>query len=127
MADGPFSAPPPADPDSVIRALRAERDAWAQELFESNRHAAELALARHALADALTHAQASAEADARADAAREIDAARQARDVAFAERDRARAAAEAAEAMLRRVVGSTSWRMTAPVRGLIAALLGRDP
>ena len=124
MADGPFSAPPPADPDSVIRALRAERDAWAQELFESNRHAAELALARHALADALTHAQASAEADARADAAREIDAARQARDVAFAERDRARAAAEA---MLRRVVGSTSWRMTAPVRGLIAALLGRDP
>ncbi len=118
MADGPDPNP---DPLHDLAALRAERDAWAQELFESNRYAAELAIARHALADALATAESRARAQAEADALRAIEAARKDRDAALTERDRALEA----EARLQRITSSTTWRMTAPLRALVAALLGR--
>lgn len=126
MADGP--APDLASNDALDRA-RAERDAWAQELFESNRVAAELVVKRQALADRL----AAVESQVRAESARDVDAARrerdhalEARDAALRERDQAIAARQEAEAMLRRVTGSTAWRLTAPLRHGMMLLLGRE-
>lgn len=118
------------DAERKLHAAIAERDAWEQEAFEAKRFAASLDVARQAFADRL------ATADARAtEAARpEIDAALAARDQAvrerdgaWAERDRARAAEQDAEAMLRRVLGSTSWRLTAPLRLVLMRVLGRAP
>jgi hypothetical protein len=115
--------------DLNLQEVIAERDACAQELFESNRIAAQLVIARQALADQL----ATIEQRVRAEASREVDAARVERDRAFAERDaayrerdRARAAQREAEAMLARVTGSTAWRVTAPLRRAIMVLRGRD-
>jgi hypothetical protein len=98
-------------------------------LFESNRFAAQLAVARQELADEL----ATVEARVRAEAARDVDAARRERDTAFEARDeavrvqdQARAAQHAAEARLARVTSSTAWRLTAPLRHGMMLLLGRE-
>ena len=115
-------------PDLKLQAALSERDAWAQELFESNRFAASLVVERQVLADRL----ATVEARVRAKAARELAALRQERDHALESRDallrerdsEARARREA-EVMLARVTGSTSWRITAPMRHLLMLLLGR--
>ena len=120
MADGPES-----DPQRALRALRAERDAWAQELFETNRHAAELAIARQTLVDALDAADARALARARAEILPELEAIRRERDAACAARDHAQRRARDAEARLHRIASSTSWRITFPLRAALATLLGR--
>ena len=121
MAEGHAAAPDVPD-------MIAERDALAQEVFESQRHAAQLALARQALADQL----ATAERRLRDEASAAIEAARREREGALAaceaahrERDAARAAQDAAEAMLARVTGSTAWRLTAPLRHAAMFALGR--
>lgn len=113
-----------ADPDHRLRTALAERDACAQELFESRRFAATLAVDRQTLADALA---AAANAASAIDAALQArDRAVRARDAAVAERDRARAAAHDAQAMLHRLTSSTSWRLTAPVRVLLMRILRRQ-
>lgn len=127
MDDAPVPTMTP-DAAAQLRAARAERDAWAQELFESNRFLAQLLVARQSLADAL----ATLEARVQDTAGREIAAARQERDralaecrAALAERDAARAGQLDAETRLAQVTGSTSWRVTAPLRHALMALLGR--
>lgn len=116
---------------ALARAI-AERDAWAQELFESDRFAAELVIARQKLKDELDNARKRERAEARAEAAPLIVAARHERhrawherERALCERDRAREAHREAAAMLHRVTTSTLWRLTSPVRHGLMVLLGR--
>ena len=118
----------------------------AQSLFECRRFAAQLAIERQHLSDALDGVreverraaqrevalaveamaqerdQAVVERD-RAVVEREIAVAE--RDRAISERDRARAEAHDATARLMHVTSSTAWRVTGPVRRVLQALLGR--
>ncbi len=121
-----------AELEAALDRAVAERDAWAQELFESNRFAAELVSERQMLADDLATVTERELARANEEVLPELEAARHERDRAVRERDHARHErgraldrAQAAEAMLDRVTHSTSWRLTAPVRALLMALLGR--
>ena len=128
-----------ADPEAALASALAERDAWAQECFESKRFAAELAIERQHLRDSVDTMRAQERDAAQAAIAPLLDAARRERDAALAERDRAhaerdaviaerdqaRAAAHDAAAMLDRVTSSTAWRITGPARRLLQAVLGR--
>jgi hypothetical protein len=118
--------------EAALKRAVIERDAWAQELFESNRFAGELVVARQALADELAAVRTRERAEARAEAAplivaarRECERAWQERDRALRERDRAREAHREAAAMLHRVTTSTLWRLTNPIRHGLMVLLGR--
>lgn len=121
-----------AELEAALQRAVAERDAWAQELFESNRFAGELVVARQSLEDELATVRKRERAEARAEAApvivaarRERDCAWQDRDRALRERDRAREAHREAAATLRRVTTSTFWRLTTPFRHALIVLLGR--
>ena len=137
MADRPVPDPRGVELEAALDRAVAERDAWAQELFETNRFAAQLVVERQTLRDALDAATqrervlaqqeaAQQEAARQTEAAhRERDQARQERDAALTARDRAEAEAHAAAALLQRVTSSTAWRATGPLRRVLAALRGR--
>lgn len=130
-----------ADAESQVVALSvevarvaAERDGWAQELFETNRHAAELTQARQKVSEELARLQRhEAWRVLEAAAARDQEAklrdheARLLQEVAGlkVERDEARAAADGSESWLRAVQVSTSWRLTRPMRVLGRLLRAR--
>ena len=117
----------------------AQCDALVQELFECKRFAAQLAIERQHLSDAVDTMRSRERAAADAEIAPLLDAARRERDAAAAERDRAhadrdlaiserdraRADGHDAAAMLERVTSSTAWRITGPARRLLQALLRR--
>lgn len=129
MADRPA---PVSNADAALDQAIAERDAEAQELFETKRFATQLAIERQHLRDSVdtlrvrerdaAHAEFGPLLDA---ARRERDAAMLERDAAIVERDRARAVAHDATAMLDRVTSSTAWRMTGPARRLLETLRRR--
>ncbi len=100
----------------------AEREAWAQELFESNRFAAEWVVARQNLEDELAVVTARA---TQADSACERNEAWLERDQARRERDAALERMWAADAMLDHVVTRIAWRITGPLRHGLAPMLGR--
>ncbi len=122
------------------QAARAnfERDGWAQELFESNRHAAELVVVRQTLTEQLTRLQEherwrvteSEERDAReADLRAQLAALQSSRDAAVSLHEHAAAAHAAAMREARHhqewhdaVRRSTSWRLTRPLRVLVRML-----
>lgn len=121
----------------------AERDAWRQVAFEAQRFAAQTAIERQHLSDAINGirlqsleaarrmaATESAAALAAIQAERdrawaERDAVATERDKVIAERDRARIEAHATGAMLERVTSSTAWRMTGPARRVLHVVLRR--
>lgn len=114
---------------TVPESVASERDALAQELFETRRTLVQLAIERQALSDRL----ATLEPQVRTEAAALVGAAYAERDRAFEQRDAAIAARDSAgmaqreaEAALARVIGSTAWRLTAPVRFVLIRLLGRE-
>ena len=136
MADRPA---PDSETEAALKKAVAERDVWAQELFETQRFAAQLAIERQHLRDSVDTMRARERDAAQADiaplldaarrerdaATAECDRARDERDVAAVERDRARADAHDAAAMLERVTSSTAWRLTGPARRLLQKLLRR--
>lgn len=121
----------------------AERDAWRQAAFEAQRFAAQTAIERQHLSDAIDGirlqsleaarrmaATESAAAFAAIQAERdrawaERDAVAAERDKVIAERDRARIEAHATGAMLERVTSSTAWRITGPARRVLQVVLRR--
>ena len=139
--------------DNLLRAS-VERDGWAQELFETNRHAAELVVARQMLADELAGLRRHEEWRVAQVAGLEslLAAAQEAPPQLSALRDELTAAqntAQHGEAALQRELGavhaklagtvhelqhanqwlravrqSSSWRVTRPVR-VVLRLLGR--
>ena len=141
MAESPAPSPASTDLAAALAEALAERDRWAQELFEASRFAAQFSVERQALADHLDRVRAGERRIAQDEAARQVDAARQERDRACAqrdraiterdnarrERDRARSDQQAAAAMLDRVTSSTAWRLTGPMRRVAMLLLGRPP
>ncbi len=113
-----------AELEAALDRAVAERDAWAQELFESNRFAAELVVARQNLVDELAVVTAGA-AQVEAACRERNEAAWLERDQARMERDAALERMWAAEGMLDHVVTSTAWRITGPLRHGLATMLGR--
>ena len=121
----------------------AERDAWRQAAFEAQRFAAQTAIERQHLSDAIHGIRVQSIEAARQVAATESaaafaairaerdqawadrDAVAAERDRVIAERDRARIEAHATAAMLDRVTSSTAWRMTGPARRVLQAVLRR--
>ena len=118
----------------------------AQALFECRRFAAQLAIERQHLSDALDGVRQAERQAAQRDVAPVVEAMAVERDRAVAERetaiteremvvaerdraieerDRARAAAHDASARLEHVTSSTAWRVTGPVRRVLQRLLGR--
>ena len=110
-----------------------------QELFESRRYAVQLGIERQHLRDRIDGLRDEALGVVRREMGEAIEAAVQkrdralaerdglvgARDLAMAERDRAMGERDAARAMLERVMSSTAWRVTGPVRRVLQTLLGR--
>lgn len=135
--------PEPDPPDGLLETLTAERDAWAQAAFESQRFAAQIAIERQHLSDAIDGIKLQAREAARSAAASESEAVLAAlrgerdqalaerdaiaaeRDRAIAQRDRARADAHDSGAMLERVTSSRAWRLTGPARRMMQAVLRR--
>lgn len=131
------------EPDGFLETVTAERDAWRQAAFEAQRFAAQTAIERQHLSDAIegiklqaletARQQAASESEAAFAAIRgERDAARAERDAlvaerdgVIAERDRARIDARDTGAMLERVTSSTAWRLTGPARRVVQAVMRR--
>jgi chromosome segregation ATPase len=91
----------------------AERDAWAQELFETNRHAAALTVERQVLLQRVAGLAASAELLA------------QARDENQELLAQARVENQGLRKRLDDVYASTSWKFARPIRVVRWLLLGR--